>query len=112
MVLPLHISAQNLTPRILRSLFGELGRLTLEDLPNPIPSPIDIPAIGDDDDGDEHEVVKEEGKAAGKEDGQERGSAAKLDRETIYISIATQDSSIVYYKLTKGIKKPDDIPDE
>ena len=35
-----------------------------------------------------------------------------IDRGMIYIAIVTSDSTVVYYKLTKGIKKPADIPDE
>ena len=35
-----------------------------------------------------------------------------LDRSMIYVSIVTADSTVVYYKLTRGIKKPADIPDE
>lgn len=38
--------------------------------------------------------------------------AAELDKEMIYMGIVTSDSTVVYYKLTKGIKKPADIPDE
>lgn len=36
----------------------------------------------------------------------------EIDKEMIYMGIATSDSTVVYYKLTKGIKKPADIPDE
>lgn len=35
-----------------------------------------------------------------------------LDAETIYVAIGSPDSTIVYYKLSKGIRKPHDIPDE
>lgn len=110
MVLPLHITAKNLTPRILRSLFAELARLKLEDLPEAIPSPIGVPAISEDEEEGSEPYVTVEGDEGAKE---RTGAApARLDQETIYISIATPDSSIVYYKLTKGIKKPDDVPDE
>ena len=37
---------------------------------------------------------------------------AELDKEMIYMGIVTTDSTVVYYKLTKGIKKPADVPDE
>ena len=40
------------------------------------------------------------------------GSGTELDKEMIYMGIVTSDSTVVYYKLTKGIKKPADIPDE
>lgn len=36
----------------------------------------------------------------------------ELDAETLYLAITTTDSTVVYYKLSKGIKKPADIPDE
>ena len=36
----------------------------------------------------------------------------ELDRQTIYMAIVATDSTVVYYKLSKGIKKPADIPDE
>jgi hypothetical protein len=35
-----------------------------------------------------------------------------LDIETLYMAIVASDSTVVYYKLTKGIKKPADVPDE
>lgn len=37
---------------------------------------------------------------------------AELDTEMLYMAIVATDSTVVYYKLTKGIKKPADIPDE
>ena len=40
------------------------------------------------------------------------GSGLELDKEMIYMGIVTSDSTVVYYKLTKGIRKPADIPDE
>lgn len=39
-------------------------------------------------------------------------SSWEIEKETIYMGIVTTDSTVVYYKLTKGIKKPADIPDE
>ena len=47
-----------------------------------------------------------------KEEGSGNGSGTELDKEMIYMGIVTSDSTVVYYKLTKGIKKPADIPDE
>ncbi|KAL7425274.1 hypothetical protein Q5752_000962 [Cryptotrichosporon argae] len=35
-----------------------------------------------------------------------------LDADTLYLAIATPDSTVVYYKLARGIRKPTDIPDE
>jgi hypothetical protein len=51
--------------------------------------------------------------AGAEELGSSRGeSCSDIDRETLYLSIVTSDSTVVYYKLSKGIKKPADIPDE
>ena len=35
-----------------------------------------------------------------------------IDKDMIYMAIVTADSTVVYYRLSKGIKKPADIPDE
>jgi len=63
------------------------------------------------------EEVEEVEDAAGRgEAGARSGTGEEvnneLDREMIYIAIVTSDSTVVYYKLSKGIKKPADIPDE
>ena len=42
----------------------------------------------------------------------ESGVNEQLDREMIYVAIVASDSTTVYYKLSKGIKKPADIPDD
>ncbi len=36
----------------------------------------------------------------------------EIDKDMIYMAITNPDSTVVYYKLTRGIKKPADIPDE
>lgn len=36
----------------------------------------------------------------------------EIDKEMIYMAIVTSDSTVVYYRLSRGIKKPADIPDE
>jgi hypothetical protein len=94
MVLPLHFHANNLTPKALKTIYKLLNQLSVADLPPILPSPHD--------DGDE----------AAEDDKEEDTAQDTLDTKTIYISIVTPDSSVVYYKLTQGIKKPDDIPDE
>jgi hypothetical protein len=108
MVLPLHFHANNLTPRALKAIYKQLNRLTLGDLPPVLPSPLPVSEIEQLDDGVPEEYDGEEEKGA------VEGTAEHdiLDLKTIYISIVTPDSSVVYYKLTQGIKKPDDIPDE
>lgn len=90
MVLPLHLQASNLTPKVLKALYDQLDRLTIESLPSTLPAPIQ----------DRTRTIPDD------------QLASTLDIKTIYISMVTPDSSVVYYKLTKGIKKPDDVPDE
>jgi hypothetical protein len=70
--------------------------LEIDTLPQPLPPLIETPKSGFEVEGTEDTDSDEQ----------------TLDKETIYISIATPDSSVVYYKLTKGIKKPQDVPDE
>ena len=36
----------------------------------------------------------------------------EIDTDTLYMAIVTTDSTVVYYKLARGIRKPADIPDE
>lgn len=106
MVLPLHFHAQDLTPRVLRSIYKQLSKLSVEDLPPVLSSP-----YGDDEDDSEDEEEEEDRHEEGLEK-KKKVTEDTLDIKTIYISIVTPDSSVVYYKLTQGIKKPDDIPDE
>lgn len=108
MVMPLHFHANNLTPRALKAIYKQLNRLTLEDLPPVLPSPLPVSEIAQ----TENDIPEEDD--GEQEEGAVEGTAEHdiLDLKTIYISIVTPDSSVVYYKLTQGIKKPDDIPDE
>jgi len=82
--------------------------MTVSDLPEPIP--VLAPDIAT--------LRKEAAMARGDDIPEEKeevfgsGSGMELDKEMIYIGIVTSDSTVVYYKLTKGIKKPADIPDE
>jgi hypothetical protein len=88
--------------------------LKVSDLPAPIPPLVPDVAtlrsqiaakkgLGQDAPDDSAPDASEENRQA-KED--------ELDKEMIYMGIVTSDSTVVYYKLTKGIKKPADIPDE
>jgi len=111
-VVPLPLHSTSLKPSSLKSIFASLARLTISDLPEPIPllapdiatlrrqvtisKEIDEPLVEE----NEEETVSAS------------GSGTELDKEMIYIGIVTTDSTVVYYKLTKGIKKPADIPDE
>jgi hypothetical protein len=96
LILPLAININSLTPDALQSIFAALQSLEVNTLPQPLPPLIETPKSGFEVDSVEDSDSAE----------------ATLDKETIYISIATPDSSVVYYKLTKGIKKPQDVPDE
>jgi hypothetical protein len=80
--------------------------LTISDLPEPIPvlAP-DIATL-------RAQVAKAKGEDIPEEKDEVSGSGTELDKEMIYMGIVTSDSTVVYYKLTKGIKKPADIPDE
>ncbi|KAJ9120694.1 hypothetical protein QFC22_002625 [Naganishia vaughanmartiniae] len=96
LILPLAININSLTPEALQSIFSALQALKVDTLPQTLPPLVEIPKSGFEADDTEDSKLGE----------------ATLDKETIYISITTPDSSVVYYKLTKGIKKPQDVPDE
>lgn len=96
MILPLAINTNSLTPAALKSIFSALDNMEISQLPEILPPLIETPTV----DFEEDKIPEEE------------EGEATLDKETIYISIATPDSSVVYYKLAKGIKKPQDVPDE
>ncbi|OCF32594.1 hypothetical protein I317_00363 [Kwoniella heveanensis CBS 569] len=135
-VLPLPIHTTSLRPSSLRAIFNALSAMSLaDDLPEPFkplaPTIDELretlkPKLGesistsavDGDKADNHTHQEEEREA---EEQQQRShsqsqvrssSTPDLDRETIYTAIVTPDSTVVYYKLSKGIKKPADIPDE
>jgi hypothetical protein len=88
LVVPLPLHTTSLTPTALKSIFKALSALSVFRLPPILPSQL-------------------EGTPAGPSD-----SKPELDKETIYLAIVSTDSTVVYYKLSKGIKKPADVPDE
>jgi hypothetical protein len=103
----------------LKSIFASLEGMTISNLPAPIP-PLapDVTSL-------RNQVSAQKGESAdpitsitAEEDeeaqttGKAEAKADELDKEMIYMGIVTSDSTVVYYKLTKGIKKPADIPDE
>ncbi|OWZ33227.1 hypothetical protein C351_05458 [Cryptococcus neoformans c8] len=118
-VLPLPLHTTSLRPSVLKAIFKELALIEVASLPEPI-SPF-APTLdelreqlGQRQTSEDAEKLQEE-----KEGGSERadqgkpgGKSEEFDRETIYMAIVTGDSAVVYYKLSKGIKKPADIPDE
>lgn len=55
---------------------------------------------------------EEKGGSERADEGKPGEKSEEFDMETIYMAIVTGDSTVVYYKLSKGIKKPADIPDE
>lgn len=115
-VLPLPLHTTSLRPSDLKAIFNALFKLTSSDIP-PVMTPpapsveelqaviarnrdtADHPADGADEKTDQAQVD------AGRVNGE-------IDAETIYMAIATTDSTVVYYRLSRGIKKPADIPDE
>jgi hypothetical protein len=104
-VVPLPLHSTSLKPSSLRAIFASLAKLTISDLPEPIP--VLAPDIA---------TLRKEVATSKGEDIEEKEetplSGIELDKEMIYMGIVTTDSTVVYYKLTKGIKKPADIPDE
>ena len=105
--MPLH--STSLKPSSLKAIFSSLSSLTISDLPEPIPllAP-DIATL-------RREVALKKGQDIPEEEEQEKETVktdVELDKEMIYMGIVTTDSTVVYYKLTKGIKKPADVPDE
>ncbi|WRT64752.1 uncharacterized protein IL334_001686 [Kwoniella shivajii] len=125
-VLPIPIHTTSLKPSSLKTIFNQLSSLSLENLPQPF-EPL-APSLDDlRDEITKSTLTKEEGSQEvsnvdtetptsqaekGEREGEIQEDQVKLDKETIYTSIVTPDSTVVYYKISKGIKKPADIPDE
>lgn len=112
MPLPLHTTS--LKPSSLKSIFGALATLSFGDLPAPIPPLVpDMPSL-------RQELATRRGEDPPSRAVEEGGPSPpppvstnnEIDKEMVYMGIVTSDSTVVYYKLTKGIKKPADIPDE
>jgi hypothetical protein len=108
MILPVALDSDALTPARLKVLYNELESINEDELPPPVQSPLAPVAPKD---GEVANTMYEGAAPVGPND-EEKAQAGHLDKETFYISIATPDSSVVYYKLSKGIKKPHDVPDE
>ncbi|WVQ83240.1 hypothetical protein IAT38_005379 [Cryptococcus sp. DSM 104549] len=118
-VIPLPMHTTSLHPSSLRVIFQALAELETASLPDPIPpfapSMDELKEkLGQKPEGAEGQEGTEE-KPEGTESeisGAGRVGGGELDKETVYLAIVTGDSTVVYYKLSKGIKKPADIPDE
>ena len=125
MVLPLPLHTTSLKPSSLKSIFASLSSLPLSSLPDPVPrlAP-DILEL-------QRRVERTRAEKEKHESGEVRSELREkaevdevddvdvdsavneqVDREMIYIAIVASDSTTVYYKLSKGIRKPADIPDE
>lgn len=75
--------------------------------------PLDHIDEKNEDENEDEDKDKKEGNVVRDTAGGSEGiGSEEIEKETIYMGIVTTDSTVVYYKLTKGIKKPADIPDE
>ncbi|WWC86881.1 uncharacterized protein L201_001760 [Kwoniella dendrophila CBS 6074] len=124
-VLPLPIHTTSLKPSSLKSIFNALSKLEIENLEKPfqklaptiddLKSQIQIQSsINESQDlnmniNDDTQMQMQDNQEENEKENQDQ---IMLDKETIYTSIVTPDSTVVYYKISKGIKKPSDIPDE
>ena len=130
--MPLHTTS--LRPSSLKSIFTSLRSLTLDTLPEAdeplVPSIAELKAragIKTDSHADAEGSADEEeaghaiAPATPQEESDAQASASfsdgpalgiEIDTDTLYMAICTSDSTVVYYKLSRGIKKPADIPDE
>lgn len=104
-VLPLPLHTTALKPSSLKIIFAALDKFDLSDFPEPLP-PL-VPSIAT----LRRQIGKDDADAE-PQDGAEQDVNETLDRDMLYMAIVTTDSTVVYYKLNKGIKKPADIPDE
>ncbi|CAK9782993.1 hypothetical protein CC85DRAFT_276178 [Cutaneotrichosporon oleaginosum] len=120
-VLPLPLHTNALVPSELHAIFGALSKVSVNDLPPPLPEfapSVDrlrkayaamtgkkhdeLDAVNEDDENDEEKEDQE----------QQPDLSGQFDPDTLYTAIVCADSTVVYYKLSRGIRKPHDIPDE
>ncbi|EIW71450.1 hypothetical protein TREMEDRAFT_42833 [Tremella mesenterica DSM 1558] len=125
-VLPLPLHTTSLKPSSLRQIFSSLSNLESSSIPDPIP-PL-VPSletlqkhlrpstaeysVSDLGSPQQTAETRQFGKVADQGESPETATHKDLDKDMIYLAITTTDSTVVYYKLTRGIKKPADIPDE
>jgi hypothetical protein len=112
-VLPLPLHTTALTPSALKAIFAALASLDASAIPVPLPPYVPSIAELQDKLGKKRSGEQE---AMGDEEREESAETSvvneEIDRDMIYTAISTTDSTVVYYRLSKGIKKPADIPDE
>lgn len=59
--------------------------------------------------GEEEETGAQQAQGQGDD---KPGQSDEFDPDTLYTAIVCADSTVVYYKLSRDIRKPHDIPDE
>lgn len=125
-VLPLPLHTTALIPSELHAIFGALLKIEFTSLPPVVPefAPsvdavreeyarrtrgdlAEIDEEKEDEDEDEDKSEKKGEEAEVKED-----KGGEFDPDTLYVAIGCADSTVVYYKLSRGIRKPHDVPDE
>ncbi|WWC67968.1 uncharacterized protein I206_101887 [Kwoniella pini CBS 10737] len=117
-IIPIPIHTTCLKPSSLKSIFNQLKITLINDLPKPFENL--SPTINDlknqiiQKNSSQSNLIKNDDDNISEKQNQkeEEEDEIILDKETIYTSIVTPDSTVVYYKISKGIKKPSDIPDE
>lgn len=121
-VLPLPLHTTSLKPASLKAIFSSLSTLGFDDLPEVLPpfaqsieevqNSLGIAPRGVEEEAEdpEQEDVQRSEAVKGEESAEDKSS--EIDKETIYMAIVTSDSTVVYYRLSRGIRKPADIPDE
>ncbi|RSH80017.1 uncharacterized protein EHS24_009688 [Apiotrichum porosum] len=119
-VLPLPFHTNSLTPPELKSIFSALETLTVQSLPEPLPPLAATPeqlreelarrTVDKETEGHGDEETASE--LAPLAEAKTIAEELVFDKDTLYVAIGATDSTVVYYKLSRGIKKPADIPDE
>lgn len=121
-VLPLPLHTTSLHPSSLKAIFSALSSLQYHDLP-PVIEPL-APSVEqlrrlafkNSNQTSEGSTVDQQRSEAGEveveADAEAETVSMDIDKDMIYMAIVTADSTVVYYRLSKGIKKPADIPDE
>lgn len=103
--LPLHTTA--LTPKELRTIFKSLQEITVDSLPEALPAL--APSMSE----LKAQLAEKTGEKQEADDEPESSEVNNtFDPDTLYVAINDPDSTVVYYKLSRGIVKPHDIPDE
>ncbi|WVN89427.1 uncharacterized protein L203_104650 [Cryptococcus depauperatus CBS 7841] len=111
-ILPLPLHTTSLRPSSLRSIFSGLAGLQADKLPEPIPPFAPLLDELCERLGKIDQAVNDEPQGQEQQKNEQDRETLEVDQNTLYMAIVTGDSTVVYYKVSKGIKKPADIPDE